>query len=143
MSIHLRTFFAGCAFTLLVVAASSFGAATPKPAPTHGISTAAISASAKPLPAADPEGPSDHDRLVALIKRVDRLQVKLARTSDTANAAADDAANALGLTGCITGGVGLGELFDGSIVDEKAAGDNAVDSFVVPTLSDDCVSEAA
>lgn len=139
MNIHLRTFAAGCAFTLVVFAASSFGASAPlkNPKPTHGIGTA-VTWKAADAPA---EGPSDHDRLIAAIKRIDRLQVKLAHTSETANVAADDAANALSLTNCITGGVGLAENFDGTIVDAKAAGDNPIDSFVLPTLSDDCVSE--
>lgn len=137
MSIHIRTFIAGCAFTLAVFAATSFSAPVPKAPPTHGIGTAVT------WKASD-EAPSDHDRLVALIKRVDRLQVKLAKTSETVNIAADDAANALGLTGCVTGAVQIDERFDGSFVDsrEQADGTTPIDSFVVPTLSDDCVGEA-
>lgn len=134
MSICRRTLAASTLTALIVSAAVSQGASAPKP--THGIGTAVT------WKATD-EGPSDHDRLVALIKRVDKLQVKLAHTSETANVAADDAANALGLTGCITGGVQIDERFDGSLVDARQQDDGTepIDSWVVPTLSDDCVTE--
>lgn len=143
MSICRRTLAASTLTALIVSAAVSQGASAPlkDPKPTHGISTAVTST--QPLPLAPAEGPSDHDRLVALIKRVDRLQIKLARTSETANVAADDAANALGLTGCITGGVQIDERFDGTLVDSRQQDDGTepIDSWVVPTLSDDCVTE--
>lgn len=137
MSICRRTLAASTLTALIVSAAVSQGAPVPKAPPTHGIGTAVT------WKATD-EGPSDHDRLVALIKRVDRLQVKLAKTSETLTTAADDAANALGLTGCVTGAVQIDERFDGSFVDsrEQADGTTPIDSFVVPTLSDDCVGEA-
>lgn len=133
MTIHLRTFAAGALFTLAV--ATSMGSAASTPKPTHGIGTAVI----KALPAVG--APSDHDRLNALMRRVDRLQNQLAEARSIALEADTSAGNAEAMTQCITGGVALIERADGTIVgaDSGSLGDDS-DTFVMPTLDDSCVA---
>jgi hypothetical protein len=138
LSVHLRTFAAGAAFTLVVSAATSFGAATPK-VPSHGISTGAISA--KPLPPVS--RPSDYDRLLALIKRVDKLQNQLVEARSIALEADAAAGDAQSITSCITTAASLIERADGTIVGEDAGplADDAL-SITVPTLDDSCVESS-
>lgn len=116
--IDLRTFAAGALFTLAV--STSFGSA----------------ATLKPVSA-----PSTSDRVTALAKRVDALQNQLAYTKRTANAAALEAENALGVTDCLTGAIFITTDPDTGDTQYADATDPQADALA--TLSPDCLGDPA
>lgn len=94
-----------------------------------------ISSAANPLP---PVGaPSDHDRLVALMRRTDALQNQLAYAKRTANSAALDAENALAVTDCLTGAVAITGDPDTGDTQYGDSADPQAD--ILATISPDCL----
>ena len=114
--IHLRTFLAGCVFTLAVWAATSLGA---------------------PLKPVSP--PSNAQRIEALTKRVDSLQNRVAADHADLRSIGATAANAADVTDCITQGVWLAMNPETGLI--EAADGSEASYWIIPTLDEACVTE--
>ena len=114
--VHLRTFLAGCVFTLAVWAATSLGA---------------------PLKLVSP--PSNAQRIEALTKRVDSLQNRVAQVSRAANQAQLSALDALDFTTCITQAVWVSMNPETGLI--QSADGSEASYWIVPTLDEACVPE--